>query len=154
MKMKIDLKLNCAMALACATIGTPAPAQTYDAAQTKSHCAEQWADDFNMQTYCARQIEEGFATYGTQRKTAATLDGFDPATLAACETQWSEQWNMVSYCAGQQINGLAEFQNTLTTLPEDIATQISDKCTRDWPDSHAMQAYCAGQQAEAWKSLE
>ena len=72
----------------------------------RAHCAREWPDDFQMQSYCWREQHGGMLQF------KAVSDDFGPRiekALEGCVEQWTADglpdWQMIGYCAAEQAKG-------------------------------------------------
>ena len=124
---------------------------SFDEAEVRATCEDEWQADYSMKAYCIRQHREGHGDY-TERYAEESDDEMLIA-FQRCEREWLPQWSMVAYCAEQQLSGRRQLEGLPQSIPADVAETIASKCRSEWANDFAMMAYCGDRQASAWQEL-
>jgi hypothetical protein len=69
----------------------------------RTHCAQEWPDDFRMRKHCEDQQKTGLRALRARQATGTLAD-----IRSKCATEWPDDFRMRDYCEKQQIEALQE----------------------------------------------
>jgi len=79
------------------------PSDADAAAMIRSHCAQEWPDDFKMRKYCEDQQYKGLRALRKRQMTGALAK-----IRSKCATEWPGDFKMRDYCEKQQLEAFRE----------------------------------------------
>lgn len=82
------------------------PSESAAAAMIRSHCADEWPDDFRMRKYCEDQQYEGLRALRAREMTGPLAK-----IRSKCASEWPDDFKMREYCEKQQLKALRELNN-------------------------------------------